>query len=738
MKKIANALTMLLIVLMIMPIAVQVKGDPGTTLSATVSATAHWTRTFHWGIGKSVTPDTWNLFSGDAGTSKYTITVTKDSGTDEYYVEGDVSVTNGGAVATQNLAITIEVRDGFPPPKDLIATASVDVSSNPVLDPGETGSYPYQVGISVIGTGVYKVTAVVTITNHSGHEGTPYGPSPSADAYLPSSPTLINNVIHVDDSNGGSWTFSASGFVSYEKTFTCANEGENENTATIRETGQSDSATVTVNCYELEVTKDAKTSFTRTYTWTIDKTADTDSLELEIGETASVSYSITVDATYTDSDWTVTEDKGIKVHNPAPIPATINSISDIVSPAIAASVDFEVSFPYTLPAGETLTGKYTASLPDASSRTNTATVTLQNYDYDWDGSKTATGTTDFSGTAGVGFSSAIIKEVDKSITVSDTYAGDHQVTYADLPWKWIYSRTIGPYSSAGEYTVENTASFVTADTGATGSDSWTVHVTVTAPPAATISGVKFYDNNANGFRDGGENGLKGWTIQLWKLDDTWTLVKEVQTGDAGDYIFENLYPGTYKVTEVFPPAPPIYIATTYTSFTVVLTDGETVVGPEFGNVCVKQGTGGLTLGFWSNKNGQALITGSDVATLNGLALFTPAVWTYPPFSITLNTAKTQIKNYLLSATAKDMRWMLSAQLIATELDVIHGYLSASTIVYVGPSTFVPTGFITIGDIMNNANGALSMGTSARATQEYWKNLLDGLNNNRLPFVCPSP
>jgi hypothetical protein len=61
---------------------------------------------------------------------------------------------------------------------------------------------------------------------------------------------LINDVINVDDTNGYSWTFSNSGSVTYDKTFTCKDEGTYEyvNTATIRETGQSASATVTVVC----------------------------------------------------------------------------------------------------------------------------------------------------------------------------------------------------------------------------------------------------------------------------------------------------------------------------------------------------------------------------------------------------------------------------------------------------------------------------------------------------------
>jgi hypothetical protein len=358
--------------------------------------------------------------------------------------------------------------------------------------------------------------------------------------------------------------------------------------------------------------------------------------------------------------------------------------------------------------------------------------------------------------------------------------------------------------------------------------------TVCLPSQATISGLKFHDVDADGVRDVGEEGLEGWTIQLWKLDGVWELVNETTTGSEGDYIFtvneaghynvtevlksgwmqtapaggyyefdvalgdtitdkdfgniklgsisgakfydanvngvwesgeppiagwkvhltgtnilgepiddyaftgadgefifKDLLPGTYTVEEVFPSG--TWVSTTDTSFSHDLEEGENYVGPDFGNVCLMPGTGGKTLGFWSNKNGQALITPTDVTELNGLNLYTPDKWAYlSPFSSVLATAKTQIKNYLLNATAVDMSWMLSAQLIATKLNVLHGFLSGSTIVYVGPS-----GFISIDEIMENANTALSSGTT-RAAQEYWKNLLDGLNNNWLPFVCPGP
>jgi len=466
-------------------------GQAGTTLTATVDVTGHWTVTYGWTINKTVTPSTWNLFRGDSGTSQYTITVTKDSGTEEAWGEGQVCVTNGGAEATENLQIVVELRDGVPPPKDLIATTDVDVSDQPVI-PANTGPicYPYRVDIptgDIHAGGEYKVTAKVTITNHSGQLGEPFGPSPSATTTFLASPTLVNDTIHVDDSNGGLWTFNASGSVSYNKTFTCdADKGQHSNTATIRETGQSKSASVTVNCYALQVSKDAQTSFTRTYVWTIAKSADQSALTLSLGQQFLVNYAVLVDATYTDSNWAV--NGAIAVHNPAPMAATINSLSDVVSGVGAAPVVCGVSFPYSLAAGGTLNCTYSASLPDASSRTNTATATLQNYEYDSGMNATPDGTTGFSGTKDFGFGNAIITHVDECINVSDTYAGSlGTACYPDVPETFTYSRWIGPYDVCGDYQVDNTASFVTNDTGATGSDPWTVSVNVPCVGGCTLT-----------------------------------------------------------------------------------------------------------------------------------------------------------------------------------------------------------------------------------------------------------
>jgi hypothetical protein len=460
----------------------------GTTLTQTVSMTPHLERVFKWTIDKSVTPATWDLFRGDTGTSEYTVAVTKDAGTQNAYIDGEICVTNGGAEGTQNLTIVGELRDGVPPPNDLITTFGVDVSAQPVLDPGETYCYPYSITIPfafVHAGGPYKITANTTITNHA--PGVTGGPSTSASGTLPATETPVNDSVSVnDDVEGSLGTFSASGSASYTRTFTCDDdEGTHTNTASISPQAASDdpsdSASVTVDCHALSVSKTAQTSFTRTYHWTIDKSADPTELSLATGGSAPVNYSVSVNATHTDSDFAVSG--SITVDNSAnPIPATLSTVSDVVSGVGAASVTCGVTFPYVLAAGNTLTCTYTRSLPDAASRTNTATATLQNYSYDSLGSGTASGTTDFSGSATVTFG-APTSLVDDSISVSDPVAGGTLGTATvgvdSLPKTFAsYGQTLGAYSTCGDKLVSNTASFVTDDTQAKGSDTATVTVHV--------------------------------------------------------------------------------------------------------------------------------------------------------------------------------------------------------------------------------------------------------------------
>ncbi len=144
-------------------------------------------------------------------------------------------------------------------------------------------------------------------------------------------------------------------------------------------------------------------------------------------------------------------------------------------------------------------------------------------------------------------------------------------------------------------------------------------------------------------------------------------------------------------------------------------------------------TGGHTLGFWSNKNGQALITSGDLTALCALNLQDKNGGNFDP------ATATQLKNWLLKADATYMGYMLSAQLAATKLSVLHGFLSATQAVWLddGDDVFEPgEDAQTIGSIMDAANAALANPSSTRAELEQLKNELDKINNNLLWFIVP--
>ena len=67
---------------------------------------------------------------------------------------------------------------------------------------------------------------------------------------------------------------------------------------------------------------------------------------------------------------------------------------------------------------------------------------------------------------------------------------------------------------------------------------------------ASIKGTVYHDRNDNGIQDSGEEGIEGVLIQLF--DDNGDLVAETRTDANGDYCFENLAPGEYKLREFQP------------------------------------------------------------------------------------------------------------------------------------------------------------------------------------------
>jgi len=261
---------------------------------------------------------------------------------------------------------------------------------------------------------------------------------------------------------------------------------------------------------------------------------------------------------------------------------------------------------------------------------------------------------------------------------------------------------------------------------------------------ADKSGEKFYDLNTNGINahDLSEPGIAGWKVTLAGTDllgnPVGPLVK--LTDGSGNYSFVGLLPGSYKVAETIPASSPTWLPTTATSIAFTLGKGQIESGNDFGNVCLGRG-GGLTLGFWSNKNGQALENAADFTDLSNNFHLRNQSGSERDFIGTLSQNKTAFRTWILAANATNMAYMLSAQTAAMELNVNHSFVSGTAIIY---APGVPGGpWLTVNAVIAAAKTELTNnpvtldGNPNRAVQEAIKNALDRANNN-LNFVQPGP
>jgi hypothetical protein len=446
-------------------------------VKVTKDAHTSFTRTYQWSIDKSVAPEAWNLFTGDNGTSLYSVAVTRTGFTDSAWaVAGTITIHNPSPLTATLTSVTDVVSPGLGAPVDCGVSFPYSLGGDGTLE------CSYQTALPD-GSNRTNTATVTTTGQVKGGTGTA--------AVLFGAPTTeVNASINVADSNGSSWTFGDSGTVSYARTFGCnGDQGIHGNTATIVQTGQSDSASVAVQCYGLQVSKDARTSLTRTWDWTIAKSADQTDVLLTPGQQFLVNYQVSLGTASTDSDWTA---RGtITVVNPNPLRgAILQSVADLAG-TITGTVNCSVSFPYLLAPGGTLSCPYTASLPSAASRTNTGTATLQNFSYAPDGTGTPGATANFSGTAMIDFSGATVSKIDECVDVEDNLQGTlGTVCENAAPGTFQYSRYVGPFTSPGQcgaQEVKNTASFIAGDTGANNESSWTVHAMVACSQGCTLT-----------------------------------------------------------------------------------------------------------------------------------------------------------------------------------------------------------------------------------------------------------
>jgi hypothetical protein len=233
-----------------------------------------------------------------------------------------------------------------------------------------------------------------------------------------------------------------------------------------------------------------------------------------------------------------------------------------------------------------------------------------------------------------------------------------------------------------------------------------------------VSGLVFHDLDRDGVRDAGEPGLGAWEVRLV----TATTAESALTNGSGNYLFDDVEAGPYTVELTLQSG---WLATNAATHSIQVCACGNVQVADFGVAQELTPANARTIGYWRNKHGLELIQQySILPTLSALNIVNQA-GAYVSFG-----TPTQYKNWLQSANATNMAYMLSAQLVGMHCNVTVGYVSAQSLI--NDPNF---GIVPIGQIMQMAVASLAQhpltlsGHPQRAYQDRLKTALDNANNN---------
>jgi hypothetical protein len=472
-----------------------VKVCVGADLTVSKTATPSFTRTFTWGITKSV-DKTKVIDSSGSATFNYTVSVTHDNGTDsDWQVNGTITVSNPNDFEDIVANISDTIDNG--------GNCTVTGGTNVSVPAGKSVLLSYSCTYSSApnpGSGTNTATASWDKTAASTPDSQAQGTAPFDFGSV--SPKLVDDSVSVTDTLGGklgtvkSTDPSPTTFTYSHKVTgtpgTCVSQG-NTATFTTNTTGTTGSSSQSVQLCtpeDLIVTKDANPSFTRTYNWSISKTVDKTLVEQLGGGTATLNYTVKVSETgFTDSNWQVMGT--IIVSNP-------NDFESITLTGVADALDNSGTCKITggnttaaIPTGGIAALSYTCSYPSQpaynTTVTNTATAT-------WNQAAASTPSGSATGSATFKFT-APTTTVNKTVTITDTFNGVKTtlgtLTATDsTPFTsqtFTYSHTVNvPMSNCVTY--PNTATIV--ETGQTASAS----VEVCGPAKTGALTMGFWQN----------------------------------------------------------------------------------------------------------------------------------------------------------------------------------------------------------------------------------------------------
>jgi hypothetical protein len=252
-----------------------------------------------------------------------------------------------------------------------------------------------------------------------------------------------------------------------------------------------------------------------------------------------------------------------------------------------------------------------------------------------------------------------------------------------------------------------------------------------------VSGTLVHDLTGNGFSADDPaltSTLQAVTIKLFKNGSTTPFATATQDTNGG-YRFTGLDYGTYSVQEVLPTH---WVQTASrgaaVTGTVTAASGLNATSNDFDHVRIGAKDNPLSKGYWAN-NGNSSITAGDITVLNILDLrdTNGRIVTFSTTSIT--TARTQVAIFLSGANSANPANMLSAQLVAMQLNVLHGGVNTASVIYDpalagyssalnsaevgGAGALYNGGFIAIGTLLTAVKNELGLygNPSATVTQD---------------------
>ena len=429
------------------------------TLSVSKTANTSFNRTFDWTVQKLVSTDdscatgfldandvasalVINLFNGQSDTVCWKIISLRGDAQDSgFAVTGTITITNGATIPANGVSVSDQ----------LTGPIAATVDCDPAPGNQTTVNVPASSSVQCSYSASLPDATTRTNTATASLAGQSYTGTAQAvfDSSTPTTET--DDTASLDDSRvpglpGAPVPLSDDDTRTYTEALSCGSDRNETNTATLTEDDSlsvhTDPAVVKIDCHGLTVTKNATTSFTRTFDWTVQKLVSTDdgcatgfvdgtlSITLDVGQSDTVCWKIVSDrGAAQDSGFAV--NGTITIQNDAPIAAMGVAVSDLITPGdIAGTVDCDpgagTSTTVDVPASSSATCTYSAVLPNTDTRTNTAKASLAGNDY--------------TGTADVIFG-APTTIIDESATLDDSrslpgapvgLSGDDTRTYTEV------------------------------------------------------------------------------------------------------------------------------------------------------------------------------------------------------------------------------------------------------------------------------------------------------------------